>query len=265
MPLRRAYFPLRPRPSTTTVGSTTPRSDRMTDFYPEARQRRHHDARRHWARRPSSTTQESIAIATRVIRRARRCPSSSACRRRASPRCASLARDVMEAGAAGVMIGPPNTLQDRRPDRDLLSAGGRGDRLRRSVRPSGLSAHILGVVMTPGVIRRIVSENPLLRDAQARGLAGTGEDHDLARLRARGSMRHISILCGNGGLFLDFEMERGADGAKTGYAFPGDAGRRGPAGAPGSATRRTICSTRICRCCATSSSRASVWRCESTS
>jgi 4-hydroxy-tetrahydrodipicolinate synthase len=35
-----------------------------------------------------------------------------------------------------------------------------------------------------------------------------------------GSMRPISILTGNGGLFLDFEMERGADGAMTGYAFP---------------------------------------------
>ena len=35
-----------------------------------------------------------------------------------------------------------------------------------------------------------------------------------------GSMRHISILCGNNGLFLDYEMERGADGANTGYAFP---------------------------------------------
>ena len=35
-----------------------------------------------------------------------------------------------------------------------------------------------------------------------------------------GSMRHISILCGNDGLFLDYEMERGADGANTGYAFP---------------------------------------------
>jgi 4-hydroxy-tetrahydrodipicolinate synthase len=33
-------------------------------------------------------------------------------------------------------------------------------------------------------------------------------------------MRPISILTGNGGLFLDFEMERGADGAMTGYAFP---------------------------------------------
>ena len=35
-----------------------------------------------------------------------------------------------------------------------------------------------------------------------------------------GSMRRISILTGNGGLFVDFEMERGADGAMTGYAFP---------------------------------------------
>ncbi len=33
-------------------------------------------------------------------------------------------------------------------------------------------------------------------------------------------MRHVSILCGNGGLVLDFETERGADGAMTGYAFP---------------------------------------------
>jgi 4-hydroxy-tetrahydrodipicolinate synthase len=33
-------------------------------------------------------------------------------------------------------------------------------------------------------------------------------------------MREISILCGNGGLFLDFEVERGANGAMTGYCFP---------------------------------------------
>ena len=33
-------------------------------------------------------------------------------------------------------------------------------------------------------------------------------------------MRHISILVGNNGLFLDFELDRGVDGANTGYAFP---------------------------------------------
>ncbi|MEO0764052.1 MAG: dihydrodipicolinate synthase family protein, partial [Pseudomonadota bacterium] len=30
----------------------------------------------------------------------------------------------------------------------------------------------------------------------------------------------ISILCGNGGLYLPQEMQRGADGAMTGFAFP---------------------------------------------
>jgi 4-hydroxy-tetrahydrodipicolinate synthase len=33
-------------------------------------------------------------------------------------------------------------------------------------------------------------------------------------------MRRIPVLAGNGGVFLDFEMERGADGANTGYCFP---------------------------------------------
>ena len=63
-----------------------------------------------------------------------------------------------------------------------------------------------------------------------------------------GSMRHISILCGNGGLFLDFEMERGADGAMTGYCFPDmlvDVVRL--SGRRQARRRRTTCSTRTCR------------------
>jgi 4-hydroxy-tetrahydrodipicolinate synthase len=42
----------------------------------------------------------------------------------------------------------------------------------------------------------------------------------LRAYQAEGSLRPLSILTGNGALFLDFEMERGADGAMTGYAFP---------------------------------------------
>ena len=45
----------------------------------------------------------------------------------------------------------------------------------------------------------------------------------IATLRARsaaGAMRRISILCGNGGLFLPEEMARGADGAMTGFCYP---------------------------------------------
>jgi 4-hydroxy-tetrahydrodipicolinate synthase len=42
----------------------------------------------------------------------------------------------------------------------------------------------------------------------------------LRGFQQQGSLRPLSILTGNGGLFLDFEMQRGADGAMTGYAFP---------------------------------------------
>jgi 4-hydroxy-tetrahydrodipicolinate synthase len=34
------------------------------------------------------------------------------------------------------------------------------------------------------------------------------------------SRRRISILCGNGGLYLPQELHRGADGAMTGFAYP---------------------------------------------
>jgi 4-hydroxy-tetrahydrodipicolinate synthase len=49
---------------------------------------------------------------------------------------------------------------------------------------------------------------------------GLGKISTLRGYESRGEMRPISILCGNGGLFLDFEVERGADGAMTGYCFP---------------------------------------------
>jgi 4-hydroxy-tetrahydrodipicolinate synthase len=42
----------------------------------------------------------------------------------------------------------------------------------------------------------------------------------LRRMERQGELRHVSVLVGNGGMFLPYEMERGADGAMTGYAYP---------------------------------------------
>ena len=42
----------------------------------------------------------------------------------------------------------------------------------------------------------------------------------LRRLEKAGELRRVSILVGNGGMFLPYEVERGADGAMTGYAYP---------------------------------------------
>jgi 4-hydroxy-tetrahydrodipicolinate synthase len=76
------------------------------------------------------------------------------------------------------------------------------------------------VVMAPAVIRRIVQDNPACMVLKHEDWPGLEKISTLRRFEQEGSMRHISILCGNGGLFLDFETERGADGAMTGYCFP---------------------------------------------
>ncbi len=76
------------------------------------------------------------------------------------------------------------------------------------------------VLMTPGVIRRIVQDSPSCVMLKHEDYPGLEKISALRGFQADGSLRPLSILCGNGALFLDFEMERGADGAMTGYAFP---------------------------------------------
>jgi 4-hydroxy-tetrahydrodipicolinate synthase len=131
----------------------------------------------------------------------------------------SLSRKVMEAGAAGVMIAP---LPSLRTDEQILSY------YRQAVVAIGPDVPFViqdyplsfTVQMTPKVIREIVEEHPSCVMLKHEDWPGLEKISTLRRFEAEGSMRHISILTGNGGLFLDFEMEREADGAMTGYAFP---------------------------------------------
>lgn len=161
---------------------------------------------------------EAVAIARRVIGRMDvpvlvgvSAPGFAAMR--------SLAREVMELGAAGVMIGPPNTL---RTDDQVVAY------YRNAAEAIGLDVPFViqdypltfSVVMTPAVIRRIVTETPSCVMLKHEDWPGLDKITALRGFEQDGSMRHIAILTGNGGLFLDFEMERGADGANTGYAFP---------------------------------------------
>ena len=74
--------------------------------------------------------------------------------------------------------------------------------------------------MTPSVIRKIVMENPSCVMLKHEDWPGLEKISALRGFQKDGSLRPLSILVGNGGLFLDFEMERGVDGAMTGYAFP---------------------------------------------
>ncbi len=131
----------------------------------------------------------------------------------------SLARTVMDAGAAGVMIAPPNTL---RTDDQIVTyykqaVDAIGDDIPFCIQDFPLT---FSVVMSPKVIRSIIQELPSCVMLKHEDWPGLEKISTLRGFEADGSMRHVSILCGNGGLFLDFECERGADGAMTGYAFP---------------------------------------------
>jgi 4-hydroxy-tetrahydrodipicolinate synthase len=167
---------------------------------------------------PKLDHDEAVAVARRVIRRAPvpvivgvSAPGFAAMR--------ALAHTVMAAGAAGVMIAPPSTL---RTDDQIVAyyaqaAAAIGPDVPFVVQDYPLTT---GVVMTPGVIRRIVADNPACVMLKAEDWPGLEKISALRAYEREGAMRPISILTGNGALFLDFELERGADGAMTGYAFP---------------------------------------------
>lgn len=131
----------------------------------------------------------------------------------------SLARQVMDLGAGGVMIAPPPSL---RTDDQIVNYYAQAVEAIGSDIPFVIQDYplTLSVVMTPAVIRRIVMDNPSCVMLKHEDWPGLEKISTLRKFQAEGSLRKIAILTGNGGLFLDFEMERGADGANTGYAFP---------------------------------------------
>jgi len=162
---------------------------------------------------------ESVDVATRMIRRAERLPVIIGVSAPGFAAMRALTRDVMDRGAAGVMIAPPNTL---RTDDQIVAYYRQAAEAIGADVPFVLQDYPLtfSVQMTPGVIRRIAQEVPSCAMLKHEDWPGLEKISALRAFEKDGSMRRLPILCGNNGLFLDYEMERGADGANTGYAFP---------------------------------------------
>jgi 4-hydroxy-tetrahydrodipicolinate synthase len=167
---------------------------------------------------PKLDTEEAIAFASRVIRRARDLPVVVGVSAPGFAAMRALASGVVRAGAAGVMIAPPGTVRtdDQIAGYYAQAVEAIGERTPFVIQDFPQAA---GVVMAPSVIRRIVEAHPSCAMLKAEDWPGLEKITQVRGFEASG-MRRISILTGNGGVFLDFEMERGADGAMTGYAFP---------------------------------------------
>jgi 4-hydroxy-tetrahydrodipicolinate synthase len=168
---------------------------------------------------PKLDGEEALALTRQVVAKAGALPIIVGVSAPGFAAMRALARGAMDIGAAGVMIAPPSNL---RTDEQIVgyyrqAVAAIGEDIPFVVQDYPLTFQ---VVMTPKVIREIVRELPSCVMLKHEDWPGLEKISALRSFQADGSMRPISILCGNGGLFLDFEMERGADGAMTGYAFP---------------------------------------------
>ncbi|QRE73074.1 dihydrodipicolinate synthase family protein [Methylobacterium aquaticum] len=216
-PDAKGVFPIAPTPFHPDGRIDEASIDRMTDFYGEIGATGL-TVLGIMGEAPKLDGAEAIAVASRVIRRTK-LPVVIGVSAPGFAAMGSLTRAVMEAGAAAVMIAPPPSL---RTDDQIVGYYAQAAEVIGPDVPFVIQDYplTLSVVMTPGVIRRIVTDNPNCVMLKHEDWPGLEKISGLRAFQRDGSLRPLSILCGNGGLFLDFECERGADGANTGYAFP---------------------------------------------
>ena len=214
----RGVFPIAPTPFLDDGSIDTSSIDRLADFYVSCGSTGI-TVLGQLGEAPKLEHAEAVAIAGQMIRRASALPVVVGVSAPGFAAMRALALEVMDAGAAGVMIAPPNTL---RTDDQIASYYRQAAEAIGADVPFVLQDYPLtfSVQISPGVIRRIVTELPSCVMLKHEDWPGLEKISALRAFEKDGSMRHIAILCGNGGLFLDYEMERGADGANTGYCFP---------------------------------------------
>lgn len=167
---------------------------------------------------PKLEADESRAIIKRVVERAKvpvivgvSAPGFAAMR--------SLARSSMDMGAAGVMIAPG---QGAKTDEQTINYfAGAVEAVGEDV-PWVLQDYplTLNTVIATSVVAKIITNHPSCLMLKHEDWPGLEKISKLRAMQKSGELREFSILCGNGGMFLDFEPERGADGAMTGYGFP---------------------------------------------
>jgi 4-hydroxy-tetrahydrodipicolinate synthase len=168
---------------------------------------------------PKLTADESRTVVDRVLKRLDgRLPVVVGVSAPGLAPMRELAEAVMDQGAAGVMVAPPWTIKT--DDQAFAFYQSVGEALGET--PFVLQDYPLttNVTIAPKVIDQIIQDVPncvMLKHEDWPGLS------KITALRAssdKGETRRISILCGNGGLFLPEEMGRGADGAMTGFCYP---------------------------------------------
>jgi len=169
---------------------------------------------------PKLSDDEPLAIVNRVLKRVDgRVPVVVGVSHASNRHVERLSSAAMDQGAAGVMLAPaPNLKTDEQ-------VYGYYATLARSLGPQVPIClqdfpQSTGVHTSVAVINRLVDDFPQLVMLKHEDLPGMRKLTEVREQAAAAGRRRISILVGNGGLFLPQEMLRGADGAMTGFAYP---------------------------------------------
>jgi len=167
---------------------------------------------------PKLAAEEARAFAARVLARAAgRVPVIVGVSAPGVGALAGLARYAMDHGAGGVMVAPAAGMATEEKVADYIAqvCAALGPDIPVCFQDY---PQMTGVQVSAATVMRLARDHAQIVMFKHEDCPGLNK---LSRLRAgcRDTPR-LSILCGNGGLYLPQELARGADGAMTGFAWP---------------------------------------------
>jgi 4-hydroxy-tetrahydrodipicolinate synthase len=164
--------------------------------------------------------EESAALTRHYLRRVNgRVPVIVGVSNPGTANLVKLSNVAMEAGACGVMIAPLSGLKTENQIiayfNNVISALGEKIPLVYQDYPQSTQADI----SAEGFLK-IVDAHPSVVMFKHEDCPGLKKLSQLRKACDGKARRYISILVGNGGLYVPQELQRGADGIMTGFAFP---------------------------------------------
>ena len=169
---------------------------------------------------PKLSAEEQLAVAKHYIDRVGdRVPVMIGVSSAGLDNLVALSQRTMDFGAAGVMIAPTPGLGT---DEKLIGY------FENAIDALGPEIPVCyqdypqttGVHISVSCLHQMIADFPSLVMFKHEDCPGLGKLSKLIETSKTDGVRRVSILCGNGGLYLPQEMARGADGAMTGFAFP---------------------------------------------
>jgi 4-hydroxy-tetrahydrodipicolinate synthase len=194
-------------------------ADRLTDFYLEKKVSGI-TILGMMGEAPKLTASESETFMKRVLKRVDgQVPVVVGVSNPGMDNLASLTNSAMDLGAAGVMVAP---FAAHKTDEAIFNYfASVAEKLGPNVPiiyqdfPLVTDADI-----SVACLLRLIKEIPQIVMLKHEEWPGLGKLSGIRTQSKKEGLRRISILCGNGGLYLPQELGRGADGAMTGFAFP---------------------------------------------